>query len=128
MLGNPLAICMFCFFFQKSQTFLLPTACPPARPPHFLRENWRGPNNHSIVALLRTRVKIKDLNIKLFYKFLLIIKSWYICCGLHLKSFIKLLSQFHNVTTQQKSCYLIGRLRKSPWFSSFDFSEARQIS
>ena len=63
--------------------------------------------------LFRTRAEIKDINIKLFYKFLLTIKSQYICCSLHLKSLIKPPSQFKNVTSLQKSCYLIGRLREN---------------
>ena len=43
------------------------------------------------------------------------------------KSLIKPLSQFHNVTSLQKLCYLIGQLCENYWFSSFNFSEARQI-
>ena len=44
-----------------------------------------------IISSTRTRekVKIKDISIKFFYKFFLIIKSWCICCSLHIKSLIK---------------------------------------
>ena len=54
-----------------------------------------------------------DINIKLFDKFLLIIKLWYICCGLHLRSLIKPPSQFQNVTHLQKLCYLLDWT--TPW-------------
>ena len=54
---------------------------------------------------MRGKVKIKDINIKLFYKFLLIIKSWYICCGLHLKTlhwkFLIFIIQFFRGETDQ---------------------------
>ena len=79
------------------------------------------------MKIIRTRVKIKDINIKFVYNLLLNIKSWYICCGLHIKIFKKNPSQIHNVTRLQKPRYLIGRLRENFWFSSFDFSEVRQI-
>ena len=38
-----------------------------------------------LVKIIRTRVKSKDINMKLFYKLLLNIKSWYICWCLHIK-------------------------------------------
>ena len=44
---------------------------------------------HIQVQELEKGVKIKDISIKIFYKFLLIIKSWCICCSLHIKSLIK---------------------------------------
>ena len=40
------------------------------------------------MKIIRTRAKIKDINIKFFYKLLLNIKSLYICCiYLHIKTF-----------------------------------------
>ena len=47
-----------------------------------------------LVKISRTRIKIKDINRKFFYKLFLNIKSWNICCCFHIKIFKEPLSQF----------------------------------
>ena len=80
------------------------------------------------------KVKIKDLNITIFYKFVLNIKPRYTCCHLNKQINKKNTSEFHvlELWRLQELRYLIGRLRENSWFLifiiGFSWSEADHVS
>ena len=72
-----------------------------------------------IVKIILARVTAKDLTVRIFYKFLLYIKPRHNCCPPP--------SKFHVLEACKKTCFLIGWLRGNPWYSSFDFLEAKHV-
>ena len=69
-------------------------------------------------------VKIKELTMRIFYKFLLHIKPRYNGC--HLQK--KINKKIRQNLTCKKTRYLIGRPRKNSSYPSFDFPEANRSS
>ena len=79
-----------------------------------------------MLKIIWLRVKINNLDIRTFYKFLLNIKPRYICCQLNKLNNKKPTIRFSCAWSLQKLCYYIGRLRENSWYSSFNFLEAWQ--
>ena len=88
---------------------------------------WAQFQVQELVKIFLTVVKIKDFNVRIFYKFLLNIKPRCICCHLNKQVNKKKSVRISRAWSLQKLRYLIGRLRENSWYSSFDFPEARQI-
>ena len=69
-----------------------------------------------LTKIILARVKIEDLNIRIFDKFLLNIEPSYICCHLNKQINKKPPIRFSRAWSLQKSCHLIGRLHENSWY------------
>ena len=79
-----------------------------------------------MAKIIWRKVKSNNLNIRIFYKFLLNIKPRYICCHLNKQINKKKPIRFSHAWSLQKPHYLIGWLRENSWYSSFNFLKARR--